>query len=201
MRQRMDSDGSRSSVGRASSGIVNVNGTRVPRGLRIAAPELTVCSFAQRISSRVERLRPAPGTTRRMHMSRRTNPLSGASFTHVKEAPESGFVLRLMCIRRVVPGAGRSRSTREEILWANEQTVSSGAAMRNPLGTRVPFTFTIPDDARPTDERDPSESILWRIAVKAEVPGIDYAADFQFPVVSTGEEPQATGTFALTAAA
>lgn len=116
--------------------------------------------------------------------------------THVQQVPENGFGLRLMCIRRVVSGSGKNRSMNETVLWADEQTVSSGAAMRNPLGTRIPFTFTIPDDARPTDERNSSDSIVWRIAVKAEMTGIDYAADFQFPVLSTGEHPHAPLEFA-----
>ena len=119
--------------------------------------------------------------------------------THMQEAPESGFALRLMCVRRVVTGSGKSRTTREDVLWADEQTVGSGSAMRNPLGTRIPFTFTIPDDARPTDERNSSDSILWRIAVKASVPGVDYAAGFQFPVVSTGEHPHVPREFAVAA--
>ena len=117
--------------------------------------------------------------------------------THVQQVPENGFGLRLMCIRRVVSGSGKNRSMNETVLWADEQTVSSGAAMRNPLGTRIPFTFTIPDDARPTDERNSSDSIVWRIAVKAEMTGIDYAADFQFPVLATGEHPHAPREFAV----
>jgi hypothetical protein len=120
--------------------------------------------------------------------------------TRVQQAPASGFALRLVCIRRVVTGSGRNRSTREDILWADEQTVSSGAAMRNPLGTRIPFSFTIPDEARPTDERNASDCIVWRVAAKAEMPGIDYAADFQFPVVSTGEHPHAPREFVVPAA-
>ncbi len=115
--------------------------------------------------------------------------------TNMQEAPESGFGLRLLCIHRVTMGSGRNRSTREDVLWADEQTVSSGAAMRNPLGTRIPFTFTIPDDARPTDERNSDDCIVWRIAVKASMAGIDYAADFQFPVLSTGEHPHAPRSF------
>ncbi|HEX3110953.1 MAG TPA: hypothetical protein VHU41_17770, partial [Thermoanaerobaculia bacterium] len=116
--------------------------------------------------------------------------------SHVQEAPESGFTLRLMCIRRVITGSGKNRSTREDILWADEQSVSSAAAMRNPLGTRIPLSFTIPDDARPTDERDADDAIVWRISVKAAMSGIDYAADFQFPVLSTGEHPHAPREFA-----
>jgi hypothetical protein len=99
-----------------------------------------------------------------------------------------------------VTGSGRNRSTREDILWADEQSVSSGAAMRNPLGTRIPFTFTIPDEARPSDERNSSDCIVWRIAAKAEMSGIDYAAEFQFPVVSTGEHPHAPREFAVASA-
>lgn len=116
--------------------------------------------------------------------------------THVKDVPANGFGVRIMCVRRVVTGSGKNQSTREDIVWADEQTVSSGAAMRNPLGTRIPFSFTIPDDARPTDERNPSDCIVWRIAVTAALPGIDYAADFQFPVLSTGEHPHAPREFA-----
>jgi hypothetical protein len=130
---------------------------------------------------------------------------SGTTFrsdidTHVKEAPESGFVLRLMYIHRVLNGGGRNRSMREDILWAGEQSLSAAVAMRNPLGTRIAFAFTIPDDVRPTDDRDSTDSILWRIAVKADVAGIDYAADFQFPVVSTGEHPHVPQEFAIAAA-
>jgi hypothetical protein len=117
--------------------------------------------------------------------------------THLQEAPEGGFTLRLMCIRRVITGGSDNRSTREDILWAGEQTVSSGAAMRNPLGTRIPFTFTIPDDARPTDERTVADAIVWRISVKATLSGIDYAADFQFPVLSIGEHPHVPREFTV----
>lgn len=126
----------------------------------------------------------------------------GATFhgdvdTHVKESPENGFVLRLMCVRRVDTGSGRNRSTDEKVLWADEQRVSASAAMRNPLGTRIPFTFTIPGDARPSDERISSDMIAWRLAVTAELPGIDFASDFQFPVLATGEQPHAPIEFAV----
>jgi len=117
--------------------------------------------------------------------------------THVKESPEGGFVLRLMCVRRVVTGSGRNRSTDEKVLWADEQRVSASASMRNPLGTRIPFTFTVPGDARPSDERISDDMIVWRLGATAEVPGINYAADFQFPVLATGEHPHAPIEFAV----
>ena len=109
MRQTMESFALRSSVGRASSGMVKVNGMRVPRGLRMAEPELIVCSSAHMMSSRAERFRLLPVTTRWMHIRRSVNPLSGASWMCVSMSP-----------RNVVPVAtGRwSNMSREEpYLW------------------------------------------------------------------------------------
>jgi hypothetical protein len=129
----------------------------------------------------------------------------GATFrgevdTHVSQAPEDGFAIRLMCVHRVTTG-GSDRSTVETIVWADEQTVSAGAAMRSPVGTRVPFTFTVPDDARPTDERLSNDEIVWRIAVRANVPGIDYAAIFEIPVFGTAGTPHAPTHYAVAPAA
>ena len=119
----------------------------------------------------------------------------------VNDSPENGFHIRLMCVHRVTTGSGRSRSTHETIVWADEQTVNAGAAMRSPVGTRIPFTFTVPADARPSDERLSNDEIVWRVAVTAELPGIDYAATFEVPVFATGDSPHAQTHYAVTAAA
>jgi hypothetical protein len=119
----------------------------------------------------------------------------------VSDSPENGFQVRIMCVHRVTTGGSRSRSTSETIIWADEQTVAAGSAMRSPVGTRVPFTFTIPADARPSDERMPNDEIVWRIGVKAELPGIDYAATFEVPVFATGDAPHAQTRFAVAPAA
>lgn len=119
----------------------------------------------------------------------------------LQDSPENGFQVRLTCVHRLTTGSGKSRSTNETILWAEEKVVSSGAAMRSPVGTRVPLTFTIPADARPSDERLPNDEIVWRVSVAAEVPGIDYAATFEVPVFATGDTPHAPMQFAVATAA
>ena len=108
----------------------------------------------------------------------------------VRELPESGFQVRIACIRRVVRSSGKSRSVRETVLWQDEQTVGSGAAMPSAEGMRVPVHFAIPRDAEPTDDSNPRDSILWRLEVRADVPGIDYLARFTLPVYRTNDAPE-----------
>jgi hypothetical protein len=96
--------------------------------------------------------------------------------THVHEPPPNGFLVRLSCVRRV----SRGRNSTESLLWRDEQTVAYAAP--SPAGMRVPFTFTLPRDAEPTALTAPGVSTYWRLDIRAEVPGIDYAAMFDLPV-------------------
>jgi len=108
----------------------------------------------------------------------------------VRDVPEGGFQVRLACIRREVRSSGKSRSVRETTLWEDAKTVGSGAAMPNPDGVRIPIHFAIPADADPTDDSNSRDSVLWRLEVRADVPGIDYATRFQLPVFRTADSPQ-----------
>lgn len=99
-----------------------------------------------------------------------------------------GFRLVLTCLRRITTGSGKSRSTREEILWQEEQRVP-GRPARTAVGmaTTVPVAFALPPDARPCDDSNPRDQLLWRLAVSAEVPGVDYESTFEVPVFRTAE--------------
>lgn len=110
-------------------------------------------------------------------------PFHGEIETHVAERPPDGFVVRLSSIRRVVTSSGRNTTITEHILWQDELNVGDGIPSAG--GVRVPFTFTIPADAMPTDETDPADRRLWRMVVEASTPGIDYAARFELPVFGT----------------
>lgn len=116
--------------------------------------------------------------------------------TRIEETAGHGVVLRLTSIRRTTTGSGKNRSTTEAILWRDEQTVGSAWLARSPVGTRVPFRFTLPADAQPTDERNPSDVFLWRLDVSADVEGIDFAARFELPVFNEGSSPNAVRQFA-----
>jgi hypothetical protein len=118
----------------------------------------------------------SPGTTCR-----------GEIATRMKERPESGFTLKLACVRRVVSGSGKSRTIRENDIWRDEQRVSAAALIPTNDGVRVPFTFVVPADAATTDDSISANQVIWRLDASAETSGIDYAAQFELPVFRTGE--------------
>jgi hypothetical protein len=101
--------------------------------------------------------------------------------------PANGYRLRIASIHAVTTGSGKSRSTTEHLLWDEEIVVDASAAMRSPMGTRVPFQFATPPDAHVTDDSDSSDRYFWRLFASAELPGVDYAAQFEMPVFQTGE--------------
>lgn len=112
--------------------------------------------------------------------------LRGSIVARVRDLPAEGFRLKLTNLRRRVTGSGKNRSVRETVLWQDEQVVRTGA-MPNPEGLRIPFTFAIPRDGEPADDRDRNDRVIWRLDVEAEVPGIDYKSQFELPVFATGE--------------
>jgi len=96
-----------------------------------------------------------------------------------------GVDLRLACVRRMITGSGDSRSTSETVLWQTEQNVPYGALGMDPLGRTIPVDFAIPRDAYVTDHDHSSDQVLWLLHAQADLPGIDYADDFELPVFKT----------------
>jgi len=97
--------------------------------------------------------------------------------------PEGGYRLLLICVHRVTTGSGKNQSTRETPLWQTESRVTAATAMRLATGgVRVPFSLTIPADARATDLLKSRDQIVWRLDASAEMPGIDFAASFELPI-------------------
>jgi hypothetical protein len=105
----------------------------------------------------------------------------------------------LTCVRRVTTGSGKSRSTRERVLWQEEQQVE-GRQARSAEGmiTSIPVDFRVPSDAEPSDASNPRNQVVWRLAVTAEVPGVDYASTFEVPVFRTGESEELTSAPLMT---
>lgn len=96
----------------------------------------------------------------------------------MREMPREGFRYELTSLRRVTRGSGKSRSTQEYPIWSETAVLPSTS-----------FAFTIPADADQTDERNPVDQLVWRLAVTAAVPGIDYAATFELPVFRPAGSP------------
>lgn len=105
--------------------------------------------------------------------------------THVHERPANGFRATLSCVERVTTH-GRETRVSESVLWQDEQVVTD--ATPGVEGVRVPIAFELPADASPSNEIDPDDVVIWRLELAAEVPGIDYAAQFELPVFVTGEQ-------------
>lgn len=106
---------------------------------------------------------------------------------HNDAVPESGYKFRLASIRSVTSGSGKNRSTHESVLWDDERVVSASAAMRSPVGTRVPFEFVVPPTAHGTEDVSQNEKYFWRLTASADLPGVDYSSTFQLPIFGTGE--------------
>jgi hypothetical protein len=98
--------------------------------------------------------------------------------------PPEGFRVVLTSVNRRTSGSGKNRSTSENILWQEEGVFHPA---RQATGTVVPLGFAIPADAQPTDDSDPDNAIVWRLALSAQVPGVDYAARFEVPVFRTDQ--------------
>jgi hypothetical protein len=111
--------------------------------------------------------------------------LSGRIHLKLDSNAAHGIDLRLSCVRKLITGSGDNRSTSQTVLWQTEQNVPSGAIAMDSLGGMIPVDFVIPPDAYVTDLDNPSDQVLWLLHAKADMPGIDYADDFELPVFKT----------------
>ena len=91
--------------------------------------------------------------------------------------PAEGFALRLACIHRVVTGSGRSRRVLESALWQEDKQVEPN------LNDSIPVLFNLPVDGTATDGLNINDRTFWRLRANAKMPGVDYAAEFEVPVV------------------
>jgi uncharacterized protein DUF3592 len=113
--------------------------------------------------------------------------LGGYIFTKVNIRPDDGFHLTLSCIRQRVTGSGKNRSASESILWQDVKIIAREALESDFTKSAIPVLFSIPFDAQETDESNQNDKIVWRLEVKASVPGVDYSAKFEIPVFRTEE--------------
>lgn len=99
--------------------------------------------------------------------------------------PREGFRLTLKCIHRYerTRGSGSDRRTERhrDTLWQAEAT-SPGHRTARLRGLAVPVRFALPAD-QPASTLGGTNGILWELTVAAAVPGLDYAATFELPVL------------------
>ena len=94
-----------------------------------------------------------------------------------------GIDLSLSCVRQVVTGEGKNRSTLESVLWQADQNVAQASLGHSPMGDAViPVEFIIPSDAYESNHDDLNDQVLWLLHAQADVPGVNYSDDFEVPV-------------------
>ncbi|MCX7886068.1 MAG: DUF3592 domain-containing protein [Verrucomicrobiae bacterium] len=84
---------------------------------------------------------------------------------------DDGMKFVLCCVREVSAG----RSTAEQVLWSEEQTVAADGT------DTVSVSFYIPPDC---SETNPNEGIHWRLEARAA----DYSAHFEVPVFRVAQD-------------
>jgi hypothetical protein len=103
-------------------------------------------------------------------------------------AQQSELSVRLECVYSYVSGSGKNRSRRESIKWAEQGEPRIESAMR---GVRLAFRFDVPENLPQADVEQSGAYHLWRLGVKAEIPGVDLDRTFDIPVFETGETSSA----------
>lgn len=99
--------------------------------------------------------------------------LAGRVHATLRIEPGAKTLATLSCMER----SGRKNSD-TRLLWQDQMEISSANVSFDGIRSLIPVSFALPADARETVEHD----LTWKLAVQAEAPGVDYAADFEVPV-------------------
>ena len=105
------------------------------------------------------------------------------------------FALTLTNLHSYMSGSGKDRRRAESAEWQDSQVahVTSGAK-----GSRLSFRFDVPQDRHESAADQSEESYyLWRLNLKADLPGIDIDRDYEIPVYATGESSQALSALSI----
>lgn len=111
--------------------------------------------------------------------------LSGNILTGVQTrlTPRGGFQVQLLCLRQEIHRSGRDRQVNLNEIWTAEATVQGQRRADDRRLLAVPIEFEIPHDATASSDSLMAENrILWRLEIKADLPGVDYYACFEIPV-------------------
>ena len=110
-------------------------------------------------------------------------PLRGSIHLRFNTTARHGIDLSLSCVRQVVTGTGKNRSTLQSILWQADKNVPQESLAPGPMGDAVvPVEFIIPSDAYESNHDDLNDQVLWLLHAQADVPGVNYSDDFEVPV-------------------
>jgi hypothetical protein len=109
--------------------------------------------------------------------------LKGAIHLRFHTSARHGIGLSLSCVRQVITGGGKNRSTLQSVLWQADKNVPQASLAPGLMGdTVIPVEFSIPSDAYESNHDDLNDQVLWLLHAQADVPGVNYSDDFEVPV-------------------
>lgn len=108
--------------------------------------------------------------------------LRGAVEIPLQVSPPEGFKVRLLCVHQYSTGSGKNRSTHEDTQWEDEKVITKDILSHDRTRTGVPVFFNIPYNLPRSCE---SPRYIWKLQISADIPGIDYQAEFHVPVFKT----------------
>lgn len=105
------------------------------------------------------------------------------------------FSMTLICLRSYMSGSGKNRSRKEDAQWQDTQVAHAASASR---GSRLSFRFDVPADLSEADaDRSDDSYNIWRLNLKADIPGTDIDRDYDIPVYATAEESAHLSDFSI----
>jgi len=99
--------------------------------------------------------------------------------------PATRFQLTLSNLHSYVSGNGKDRSRKEEAKW---QDAIVAHAEQGARGTRLAFRFDVPEGLDASDAVQNDSYHVWRLNLRAELPGADIDRDYDIPVYATAEK-------------
>ena len=82
-------------------------------------------------------------------------------------------------------GSEARKTLRSRRLWRDKQTARPEHDATT-TKTSIPFSFDLPEDAKPSSLGSVNDGIRWLLEVTAELDGLDYVEQFRVPVVAPG---------------
>ena len=110
--------------------------------------------------------------------------------TTLRTTPEDGVHLRLNSYRIITRS---NESDRQDLLRQEHRVVPPLSLGQGPKGVTIPIEFDLPAGIEPTTppqdsgEKTRRDPVVWKLDVTADVPGIDYSAQFKVSVFVTGD--------------
>lgn len=124
------------------------------------------------------RLDPFPGSL--------GGDVGGSLVIPLRTAENLHFYVQLSCINSYVSGTGKSRETRERMIWQDEGIAEVISVANH---TTLKFLFHVPHHL-PASEEHSDNYNHWRVSVESKNPSVPFSRQYSIPVYATATKSQ-----------